>query len=569
GNAAPNNNNAFLPPSISDPFGPAEPADIDREYVLRPGENIKDKIRKNLFVRVQVDKNTCYVGEPIVATYKLYSRLNSESRVTKRPSLNGFSVYDMIDPNADAVSVEKLNGKPYTVHIIRKTQLVPLQAGTIDLDPVEVENTVHFVRKDPRQEHKHSGNAMRDFFDQMAGEDEMGPEVTDNVTLDTKPLPITIKPLPEENRPAGFNGAVGRFSIQASLANRNISAQEDATLHVVVRGQGNLPVITAPSVSWPNGIEAFDPTAKEDVNKTVAPMSGSKSFDYVFTPRNPGHYTIPPITFPYFDPSSRSYKTAETASLDIQVAPALHKPGSSSTASRNHIGPSENGLVNRLSGFVQEHLEWIFTVLILSLIAVYLWRQNIRLKKSNPVQNEADTDKPASAPSAGSISRTSDFSGGNQASRNSGLSANTRNTDISNAPSLPVPESASIPDRPDRPERVVPDITSAPYLPTSMAADPLQETRQLFENGDYKGFYREVNRAIWKALSKKLELPASQLNKLNIVHQLQRRGWDTQHLLLLENMLSECEMNLYTPAYDTYNMQQLLRQAESMLDRLA
>src|SRR6201999_3240685 len=100
--------------------------DIDREFVLKPGENIRDKVRKNLFVKVQVDRNTCYVGEPIVATYKLYSRLNAESRVTKRPSLNGFSVYDMIDPGADAVSVEKLNGKAYTVHTIRKTQLIPL-----------------------------------------------------------------------------------------------------------------------------------------------------------------------------------------------------------------------------------------------------------------------------------------------------------------------------------------------------------------------------------------------------------------------------------------------------------
>ena len=109
----------------------------------------------------------------------------------------------------------------------------------------------------------------------------------------------------------------------------------------------------------------------------------------------------------------------------------------------------------------------------------------------------------------------------------------------------------------------------APYLPASLPVDPLLEARQFFDNGDYKGFYREVNRAIWKALSKKLDLPASQLNKLNITLQLQARGWDAQNILSLENTLNECEMNLYTPAYDTYNMQQLLRQAESMLDRLA
>ena len=208
GGNAPNNNNSLMPPSMPDPFGGGgNPADIDREYVLKPGENIKDKIRKNLFVRVQVDKNSCYVGEPIVATYKLYSRLSSESRVTKRPSLNGFSVYDMIDPNSDAVSVEKLNGKSFTVHIIRKTQLIPLQSGTIDLDPVEVENTVHFVKGAARQERRRSGNALRDLFDQLSDDNDTGPEVDENVTLDTKPLAITVKPLPEENRPVDYNGA--------------------------------------------------------------------------------------------------------------------------------------------------------------------------------------------------------------------------------------------------------------------------------------------------------------------------------------------------------------------------
>src|SRR5258707_9340608 len=114
--------NPFFQPSLPDPFG-REPGEVEKDYVLKPGENVKEKIRKNLFVKVQVDKNTCFVGEPIVATYKLYSRLSSESRVTKRPSLNGFSVYDMVDPGSDPVSVEKLNGKAFTVHIIRKTQL--------------------------------------------------------------------------------------------------------------------------------------------------------------------------------------------------------------------------------------------------------------------------------------------------------------------------------------------------------------------------------------------------------------------------------------------------------------
>ena len=88
--------NNFHP--VPQPLWPDEAEESNKDYVLKPGENVMDKIHKNLFVKVQVSKTNCYVGEPIVATYKLYSHLNSESRVVKHPSLNGFSVYDMIDP---------------------------------------------------------------------------------------------------------------------------------------------------------------------------------------------------------------------------------------------------------------------------------------------------------------------------------------------------------------------------------------------------------------------------------------------------------------------------------------
>lgn len=112
-------------------------------------------------------------------------------------------------------------------------------------------------------------------------------------------------------------------------------------------------------------------------------------------------------------------------------------------------------------------------------------------------------------------------------------------------------------------------MVSTTYVPAAPVVDPLQEARQFLEGGDSKGFYREVNRAVWKAIGKKLNLTASELNKQNSIRLLQLRGWDEPAILSLENILNECEMNLYTPAYDRYNMQQLLRQAEWMLDRLA
>jgi hypothetical protein len=174
----------------------------------------------------------------------------------------------------------------------------------------------------------------------------------------------------------------------------------------------------------------------------------------------------------------------------------------------------------------------------------YFWRQNLRLRKAGLEKKVVSTPNRPTALSA---------------------SHDNSPTNPDNSPAKPAtPRGDGKP-----PASATPVIPSHTYIPATPAIDPLQEARALFEGGDSKGFYREVNRAIWKAMSRKLDLPASELNKQNSIRQLQLRGWDDTALLTLENLLNECEMNLYTPAYDRWNMQQLLRQAEWVMDRLA
>ena len=434
------------------------------------------------------------------------------------------------------------------------TSWIPLQPGNIDLDPVEVENTVHFVKGGTRSEPRHTGNAIRDLLDQLTGEQEAGPEISENVTLDTKPLTVTVKPLPEENKPANYNGAVGSFSVEASLANKNVTAQDEATLHVVVKGKGNLPVINAPTVDWPAGIEAFDPSAKEDVNKTVVPMSGTKSFDYVFTAKTPGHYTIPAVNFSWFDPSSQTYKTAGSEPLDLQVAPLARKPRSSTHPGPTVAAPSAG---ERLQQFILDHLVWLLAILLLSGVTVffYLRRQNPRLKKDG--DNAGDTEIKTSGGAAKGVKAPEIR---NQAPGRSNAPIAQQWQENRRRPGS---------EEPGQDRFSGSGASSAAYLPVSAPVDPLLDARSFFDNGDYKAFYREVNRAVWKAIGKKLELPTSELNKQNCVRLLQLRGWDAPAILSLENILNECEMSLYTPSYDTYNMQQLLRLAESILSRLA
>ena len=72
-------------------------------YFLAPGEDPQQKIKRNLFLKVLVDKKNCFVGEPVTATFKLYSRLISRSDIVKNPGFYGFTVQDVIGLNDNQV----------------------------------------------------------------------------------------------------------------------------------------------------------------------------------------------------------------------------------------------------------------------------------------------------------------------------------------------------------------------------------------------------------------------------------------------------------------------------------
>ena len=354
---------------------PERTVEADKEFVLYPNENIIEKIKKNLFVRVEVSKKNCFVNEPIVATYKLYSRLRSESRVVKRPSYNGFSLYDMVDPEVDNPGVETINGKQYNVHTIRKSQLFPLQAGKFILEPVEVENTVHFIKAPSEQD-----TYLEEYNDPFAE------TIEQTITLGSEPLEITVKPLPTTNQPSTFDGAVGNFSVEASLKDPITKAGEAATLLVKIKGKGNIPMINAPSVSWPADLEVYDPSAKEEVHPEVAPLSGTKTFEYVFTPKDTGKVVIPAINFAFFDPASQSYKTDSTGAINLRIVPGTKKIATKSSADKPGAGasyPAVGNLVWWIAGGV------LLTLLIIAIVVMSNRRNKPAIAKPQAVTTPA------------------------------------------------------------------------------------------------------------------------------------------------------------------------------------
>ncbi|MDQ6756389.1 MAG: BatD family protein [Bacteroidota bacterium] len=288
------------------------------DYILRKGENVPEKIKKNLFIKIDVNKNSCYVGQPIIATYKLYTRLKSESNVLKTPSFNGFSVSELERPNNYSIITEKYNGREYNVYILRKVQLYPLQSGALSLEPIEVENNITFLKAEYAGKKK--GDVFYDMLRDFANENSPGGATqSEKVSISCNPVTINVKPLPEENKPTNFKGAVGNFNINATLEKTNISTDDAGNLKLIIAGAGNLQMINSPNVVWPKGLESFESKSSENIDKFSVPMKGEKIFSYPFSVNKPGDYSIPSVSFSYFDIGTQSYKTINTQPLLLHV----------------------------------------------------------------------------------------------------------------------------------------------------------------------------------------------------------------------------------------------------------
>jgi hypothetical protein len=311
-------NNAWVDVSTSVLSGRSEDKSLVDEFIMKKGESLEKKISNNIFVRLDVSKYNCFEGEPLVATYKLYTRLKSESRVIRRPSFNGFSVYDMADPEREEAGREMYKGKEYNVYLLRKVQLYPLQSGRLELDPVEVENNLTFVKEESMADDYGLGGILRSLADNNSVHEGL---VRETVTLSSNPVTIEVKPLPE-NKEISFNGAVGEFRLRTKIP-AGVTRKDDViNIEVEVSGKGNFPVLAPPVIHWPDSMEAFESSIKEKFNKFVCPITGSKIFTYPISIRKEGDIVIPAVTLYYFNPETGKYSTARSDSVRIHVDPA-------------------------------------------------------------------------------------------------------------------------------------------------------------------------------------------------------------------------------------------------------
>jgi hypothetical protein len=267
------------------------------------------EIAENLFIRASIDKNKVYQGEQVTVTYKLYTRLNiaAQMSVDKLPQYQGFWAEELETARNISFSNEVIDGKQFKVGLLKRVALFPSQSGKLEVTPFELTIPIQIQKK------KNPNNVWDDFFGDPFGRSEIVEYPAKSNTLK-----IDVVPLPENNKPNSFRGAVGKFDFSASLDKQKTKTNEPITLKFDINGTGNIKLLELPPFELPNGFEKYDPKTDEQINRS-GKINGTKKAEYLLIPRIAGAREIPEIEFSYFDPETKSYKTIKSKSFNVEI----------------------------------------------------------------------------------------------------------------------------------------------------------------------------------------------------------------------------------------------------------
>ena len=264
-----------------------------------------EELGNNLFIKASVDKSKVYVGEQLVVTYKVYTRVSIvDNGLTKAPVFNGFWSEDVFSPNKQAtLHPEVIDGIQYQVAEIKKTILIPQHSGTLNIDAMEMDCVIRMSVK------------SNNFFDQFFG----GGYRDSKVSIKSRTLQIEVMPLPEVGKPDGFSGAVGEFSIETKVNKNKLKTNDGVNYLLTLSGKGNIKFIEPIKLDLPKEFESFDPKMNDKISVSNTGISGSRTYDYLLIPRVAGNLEIPALHFSYFDPQKKEYIILKSAEIPIEV----------------------------------------------------------------------------------------------------------------------------------------------------------------------------------------------------------------------------------------------------------
>jgi hypothetical protein len=276
----------------STPSGPSTPPPDEPNAAELSGARYDDRA----FLRTVVEPTEAYVGQQIYVTVYLYTRLRlgPQSVVPGKPEMDGFWVYD--DPVTSLqAQTALLGGARYQVYALHRSVAFPQRAGELTIGAPSVSFDVGGMS----------------FFD-----------APQRVEREGVPVKVLVKPLPS---PVPANAVVGRYEMRASLDRSQVDTGDAVTLRIDVTGVGNvqdLRIDLPPMI----GVRSLQPVIRDQQQLSGGKLSGTRSWEWILIAEAPGEHQVPEITIHYFDPESKQYGSATTASMSFTARGQARSP---------------------------------------------------------------------------------------------------------------------------------------------------------------------------------------------------------------------------------------------------
>ena len=425
----------------------------------------------DLYMTVTANRKKIYEQEAVMLTYKLYTLVNIQQISGEMPQIDGCHVQELDRAAQMSLKYERVNGRNYGTAVWKQYVLFPQKTGKIKIPSINFDTQVEVQ------------NHSMDPFDIFFGGGSLSQMVRKQIVAPA--IEIDVMPLPTP-KPDNFSGAVGKFSVSATLTPDQVNANDAATLRLVVSGQGNMKLMKAPTIRFPQDFEVYDPKENNKTQNTATGAKGNITYDYVVVPRHGGKFSIPPVEFCYFDPEKEQYNTVKTDSFHLAVAKAKGQPVAYTREQEDLNVLSNDIRFIKLGEYASEDEDdffgtssyWLtYLLLFAAFVIAFLWLR--RQQKLNPNSWSVKGKK------AGKV-----------------------------------------------------------------ASRRLKQASKLMHTKDDAAFYDEVMRALLGYAGDKLSLPTNELNKENVISKLTERGVEQTVVDSFIAVLSDCEFARYAPTAD-------------------
>ena len=350
---------------------------------------------KDLFLRCIPSKKSVCVGEQVVLTYKLYTKVPVSSvSVSKMPSYAGFWTKDISDNSGKLKqSSEYVNGIEYTTAEIQKVIIVPQRSGNLTIDPMTME-CIAQIRTE--RSSRRSMDPFEAFFND--------PFFNNNITnvqkeLSSQSLSIDVKSLPENGKPDSFAGAVGNYKFTSSIDKEELSTNEAVTITFTVSGSGNIELLQMPEPVFPPDFEVYDPKITTNVDASSQGMTGTKKAEYLAIPRRAGSFSVQPVEFTFFNPSTGTYQTLLSEPYELSVRKGKDSDGdgggvyASNQEDIKYLGSDVRHIMNDGAKLKPKHSSFfassVYFAILLGLLVVFIALLFILKKRAEMAKDTA------------------------------------------------------------------------------------------------------------------------------------------------------------------------------------